>query len=494
MITRDEVGRLLLSGESFRVERTVSTTDTDKFCEAICAFANDMPASGKPGYLLVGVDDDGRLSGLKATDGLLKNLASIRSDGNILPMPVMSVESFTFEGGDVIAVEVEPSIFPPVRYRGRTWIRIGPRRSIATREEEDRLVERRSSNFPTFDSTPCVHATLDDLDLDAFRDYLRKAVAVDVLDKDDRPIRRQLESLSFFSTRHDCPTYAGLILFGRAPERFLFGDYVQFVQFAGADVGADVENQQEFRGNLITVLPQIDTFIRTSIARKRPVPVSLLREEMSYDYPWWPIRELVMNAVMHRDYKGNAPTKFYQYADRLEITNPGGLYGKVSPENFPNVTDYRNPIIAGALSVLGYVNKFGRGIGRVQKELAENGNPPAVFSTEWVTVFTAKVLKAGLDGEKVKARESAARLALKEALKCNDASVQDRYLAVFDLLAKNGGVTFSAINGATGISRRSVADYVDFMQKLGVLKRIGSRKTGQWLVCDPKATDQEGVP
>ena len=61
------------------------------------------------------------------------------------------------------------------------------------------------------------------------------------------------------------------------------------------------------------------------------------------------------------------PTKLYQYSDRLEITNAGGLYGNACPENFPNVNDYRNPIVAEALRVLGYVNKFNRGIAMVQR-------------------------------------------------------------------------------------------------------------------------------
>ena len=79
MLTKEELLELILDIESSRAERTVSVNDTDKFCEAVCAFANDMPDSKQNGYLLVGVHDDGRLSGLKATDSLLKNLAAIRS-------------------------------------------------------------------------------------------------------------------------------------------------------------------------------------------------------------------------------------------------------------------------------------------------------------------------------------------------------------------------------------------------------------------------------
>ena len=100
-----------------------------------------------------------------------------------------------------------------------------------------------------------------------------------------------------------------------------------------------------------------------------------------------------MNAIMHRDYSGNTPTKFYVYSDRLEITNPGGLYGNARPENFPNVNDYRNPIIAEALKILGYVNKFNRGVARVKQELSENGNGDPVFTLDNVTAFAVKVFE-----------------------------------------------------------------------------------------------------
>ena len=92
MITESELLALLGDLESFRVERTVSTSDTTKFSQAVCAFANDMPASHLPGYLLIGADDKtGRPAGLKVTDELLRNLAGLTSDGNILPAPAIAV-------------------------------------------------------------------------------------------------------------------------------------------------------------------------------------------------------------------------------------------------------------------------------------------------------------------------------------------------------------------------------------------------------------------
>ena len=397
-MNKKTVRDLIRSKETFRIERTVSTTDSDKFCQAICAFSNDLPRSGKPGYLLVGVKDDGSLSGLMATDDLLKYFAGLRTDGNILPIPAMTVDHVSFEDGDVIVVTVSPAEEPPVRYRGRCYIRIGPRKDIATQAEENILAEKRLSSMRSFDMMPCREATMDDLDLAAFsRLYLPKAIAEDVLISDNRNIKDQLASLRLYDKKYDCPTNAAVLLFGKNTKYFFPGAYIQHVLFDGLNNAADILNQNEFSGNLVSMLPRLEAFVETSVIQKRPLPVSMLQEKILVNYPQWAIRELLMNAVMHRDYRSNTPTKFYQYKDRLEIVNPGGLYGNARPENFPDVNDYRNPVIAEALRVMGYVNKFNRGVARVQKELVENGNGRATFTVDKVTVFSVNVTNAKAD-------------------------------------------------------------------------------------------------
>ncbi len=90
MINKEQLLDLLADLESDRVERTISVNNTDKFGMAVCAFANDLPAHHQPGYLIIGANDDGSLSGLKVTDELLKNLGGLRSDGLILPQPLIS--------------------------------------------------------------------------------------------------------------------------------------------------------------------------------------------------------------------------------------------------------------------------------------------------------------------------------------------------------------------------------------------------------------------
>ena len=104
MITKDEIQELLHSTETYRVERTTSTGDMDKFQEAICAFANDLPDHRQSGYLFLGVDNDGEVKGVNVTDELLKNVAAIRTDGNIQPQPSMTVEKVPMPEGDIVMV------------------------------------------------------------------------------------------------------------------------------------------------------------------------------------------------------------------------------------------------------------------------------------------------------------------------------------------------------------------------------------------------------
>ncbi|MBL8880362.1 MAG: ATP-binding protein, partial [Phycisphaerales bacterium] len=112
-----------------RAERTISTTDTNKFAEAICSFSNDLPNHKKPGYLFVGVTNEGVPSGVDVSDQLLQNLAAIRDQGNVIPLPRMNVEKVLIDDIPIAVVEVFPSDLPPVRYKGRVHIRVGPRRA-----------------------------------------------------------------------------------------------------------------------------------------------------------------------------------------------------------------------------------------------------------------------------------------------------------------------------------------------------------------------------
>ena len=382
MIDETQLSTLLADLESFRVERTISTADTAKFSEAICAFANDMPNSGLPGYLLIGADDKtGRPSGLTASDQLLQNLAGLVSAGNILPGPALVAYkvSLSSGAGDIAVVEVRPSDIPPVRYNGRVWIRRGPRRGIANESKERILAERRIAGHVSFDARPCVGSSLADLAVDLFTTgYRPLAVDAEIIAENARSLEVQMASLRFFDLGRNCPTHAGLLLFGKNPLYYQPLWFVQYVHYEGRDAGSDLIANREFGGDLLSILRDLDRFAK-ELPASRLIEESALREKVVYDYPPAALRELLMNAILHRAYDQPSNVRVLHFADRIEIISPGPLYGVATPANFPRQTSYRNPVIAEAMRVLGFVNRFGRGVERAQAALAANGSQPAAF-------------------------------------------------------------------------------------------------------------------
>lgn len=391
-MTEAELRLLILDMESDRIERTISFR-AEKLGQAVCAFSNDLPDHRQPGYLLLGVNDDGSINPNSITDDQLQQIGDIRNQGNVLPQPMLVVSPvFHLREGDVVVVEVHPADYPPVRYKGACYIRIGPRKGIASVQEERVLMEKRSRHARSFDQRICRGSSLADLSTDVFKlTYLPEAYDPATLEANNRSTEEQLASLGFYHLGEHLPTNAGLLLFGEDPRFYYPGAYVQYVRFQGSEMTSSIEMEKEFSGALVTMLGSLQDFIKGIILKSRPVVGTDFRERQVSNYPLWALRELVMNAVIHRDYESNAPIYIYQFADRIVITNPGGLYGDARPENFPNTSDYRNPLLAQAVKNLGYVNRFNLGVAKAQQSLLDNGNPPATFDFSTGTKFSVTI-------------------------------------------------------------------------------------------------------
>lgn len=325
MLSEQELAALAADLESFHVEYKESLRSGKAAVEeAICAFANDLPGTGRPGFILIGVDDRTRQpTGLAVTDQLLLELANIRSDGNILPFPTMVVYKAALAGRDIVVIEVHPSHDPPVRLRGRVCIRVGPRKGTATRDEERILTERRRGWDGPFDQRAVRGASLDDLDLNLFqREFVPSAVTPEVLRENGRSIPEQLAALHLASP-DGIPNVAGMLVLGRDPTTYLPGAYVQFLRVDGTELTDPIVDRKELSGPLPEVL-------------------------------------------------------------RRELHNPGGLYGRATPQTFgrPGGNDYRNPTVAMALYMLGFVQPFGMGIPLAKKACRDNGNPEPEFLFE----------------------------------------------------------------------------------------------------------------
>lgn len=220
-----ELTDLLNGSESDRVELKASISDLKKIRQAICAFANDLPNYQQPGVIFVGVNDNGSCSSISITEQLIQTLSSIRSDGNILPFPILTVRKEIINECELVVVIVQPSDAPPVRLDGRTWIRVGPRRAVATAEEERRLNEKRRSGDLPFDLRPFPSGSINDLDIETIRqEYLPLAIAPEVLAENHRTTPQQLSSLRFITNDHPpLPTTLGILVGGKTPRNFIPG-------------------------------------------------------------------------------------------------------------------------------------------------------------------------------------------------------------------------------------------------------------------------------
>jgi len=209
------------------------------------------------------------------------------------------------------------------------------------------------------------------------------------------------------------------------------------------------------------------------------------------------IRELLLNACMHRDMQSNTPLRFYEFASHLEILNAGGLYGNARPENFPSVNDYRNPLVASAMKTLGYVNMFNRGVGQVQTDLKENGNQPAEFNVNLITAFKVDVKVSQSyanenggknDGDIV---ENVVGKDLNDVEKPSDVVenvVENKGNVVENILAsisKNSNISTKKLAAMCSLSERQVQRIMTKLKEQGVIRRIGPDKGGRWEIIAP---------
>ena len=351
--------------------------------EAVCAFANDLPNHDRPGVVFIGVRDNGEAADLDISDDLLLQLSHIKTDGNIVPPPTLTVAKYKLHGAEVAVITVWPADSPPVKYKGRIGIRVGPRRAVASAQDERLLNEKRRHRDRPYDVQPVTASHIQDLDLRRFEaEYLPAAVPPDILEANDRSVEQRLAATKMIAAADDpVPTVLGLLVIGKVTRSYLAGAYVQFLRVDGDTLSDPVIDEKLIDGTIRDVINGLDDKL---IAHNRTAVdfTSGAVEERTSLYPIAALQQLTRNAVLHRSYEGtNAPSRVHWFNDRIEILSPGGPYGEVTPDNFgtPGLTDYRNPNLAEAMRILGYVQKFGGGIVTARTALTSNGNPPPEF-------------------------------------------------------------------------------------------------------------------
>ncbi|MYG41071.1 MAG: transcriptional regulator [Nitrospira sp. SB0677_bin_15] len=383
-----ELEEIMSQGESFRVEykESLDGSASAGIQEAVCAFANDLSGSGLPGVVFVGVKDNGEPIPISINDQMLIQLSNIKTDGNILPPPSMLVEKRTLKDADVAVMTVLPSDSPPVRYKGAIHVRSGPRRGLATEQDERILNEKRRAHTLPFDIQPLPGTTVSDLSIPRFEEeYLPQAFSPEILEANERSIPQRLATTKMIASADDQrATVLGLLVLGKRPRDVIPNSYIQFLRIDGGELSDPIVDSETIDGTIPEIVRRLDDKMKAHISTSVDL-TGADKERREPTYPLAALQQLTRNAVMHRAYEAtNAPVRVTWFNDRIEIHNPGGAFGTVTKTNFghPGVTDYRNPNLAEAMKVMGYVQRFGVGIATAKKELAKHGHPEPEFVVE----------------------------------------------------------------------------------------------------------------
>ncbi|HEX3553198.1 MAG TPA: RNA-binding domain-containing protein [Thermoanaerobaculia bacterium] len=383
-----------LAGESERVEWKQSAADVGDILRAAGALANDLGDSRRPGFLVIGLADDGQVVGVESDlDEVQQKLANRLSSVKLVPTPSYSMEPVQRDGRTILVVRIEPYPVPPVvTVDGTAWVRRGTVTERAREADLLRLRERRPESRQPFDYRLFPGARLEDLRVSTLRAMYETAREGDH-DSESFP------TLEAWLTRKDLgrtvgeiwiPNAAALLLFGQNPQEYFPGAVIEFVRYGGTEVDAPVAARKTITGTLTDQLEAIWAQLSAHLA-SIPVPAEGIKTPYRPEYPLEALRELARNLVQHRLYEGtNAPARVEWFDDRIVFSNPGGPFGHASEGEFGSHADYRNPTITRWLVELGYVEQLGRGIRLVRRMLARNGNPDLEVETDGFTVVTVR--------------------------------------------------------------------------------------------------------
>jgi ATP-dependent DNA helicase RecG len=321
------------------------------------------------GNILLGVSPrSGNIQGIGdagEVNDLVFQAALMAEPALVLPMPrIVQVDQ-----SQVLWVTVPPGL-PHVyslegRYLGREGSQTNP---LSARQLRQLLLERGSV---LFESQMPGNATLKDLDWQKVSEYLKALNFPEEEPPENLLIQRGCLG------RDLRPTYAALLLFGRYPQQWLPNATILATRFPGVTY-ADRFIKKDINGTLPEQLRQVEAFTRQNLSSVVRL-VGLTRQETT-EYPLEAVREILVNAVAHRDYNLQGDNIHLNiFADRIEVQSPGGLPGPVTLDNLLDARFSRNAVIVQVLSDLGFVERLGYGLDRVVKVMQQNNLRPPRF-------------------------------------------------------------------------------------------------------------------
>lgn len=373
-MTSESVEKRLRLGEDSVTEfkRIESPGKAPKdLAETIAAFANALG-----GQIFLGVDDDGTPTGvgtMKQADTLM--LSVVQACQTLVHPAIWCPITKVEVAGKLLLVVDVPASCPERPYRAKHvyWIRDGSMTREATRNE---LVRMLQSQNVYYDESVVDGATMADLDEAVIDDLLRS-----VYDPGAPAQRvRYLRALKCIDAG-ETPTVAGLLLFGREPERWFVDARISAVCFAGTRVSTEFVDRQEIAGHLLKQIENAAAFLE----RYAPAPAQIQRwERVERGVPPSVLREALLNAVAHRDYRAASQIRILVFQDRVEIINPGVLLNHLTLDSIQvgGISQRRNPVLASVLARARRAENLGMGIPEMIAQMRARGLPPPEFDLQ----------------------------------------------------------------------------------------------------------------
>ena len=459
-MTADELLQMIAAGETlaveFKGEERTPLNDRD-LVKAVVCLANR--SGHEPGYLLIGVEDDGRITGARPRHGDTtdRNKLAALIANQTRPSVAVRVESVELDGRFVLVIEIPPQQHPIASADGVFLRRTtGGDGKPACMPMDAHDVQSLQAGRGLLDPSAQIIAEarwqdLDPLEFERFRRSVRERRGrsdESLLDLPDLDLAKALGVVEANGSVRGV-RLAALLLFGKedALRRFVPAHEAAFQVLRGLDV----EVNDFFRWPLLRIMEEIEARIRAR-NREQELMVGLLRVGVP-DYPERALREAVANALIHRDYLRLGAVHFQWHPDRIEISNPGGFPEGVRLDNLlVTAPRPRNPLLADAFKRAGIVERTARGIDTIFYEQLRNGRPAPSYARSDATGVTLVIPggEANLDFVRLLVTEgqSGRVLGLDELLILN-ALWQERSLTTGDaahLLQKSEAQTRSTLH------------------------------------------------
>ena len=480
-LTDMTIEEMCTTTEKQSFDRKSAKIEATAIATPMIAFAN---ADG--GLLAVGIEDNGEITGI---DDYAKNINEILRAGYDFCQPSIFIEKETVDCIDkngnanhILLIKVPQSADMHVNHRDEAFLRVGDRSKKLTFDERMELMYSKGMRF--YEDEPVYRSTLDDIDMEFVAKYCEK---IGYGKTPEEYIRQNKDYIVNVAGRQEM-SGAAIMMFGKDPQRFFPRSRVRFIRYEGteAKVGAEMNviKDKMFGGRILDLVEQTIEYVRTQIKEHTYLGPDA-RFVTEPEYPEFAWKEIIVNAIAHRDYsiKGT-DIQIKMFDDHITVESPGTLPGTVRLNNMREIHFSRNPKMAQLLHEYEYVREFGEGVDRMYREMEEAGLPEPEYKT------VAFMVHATIKNKKYLVDASSAGLMHQEQPKSAEdmpksaevVMLEGQQLAIYKYVVTNKSITTAIACELLGVKERRARSVLADMCKMGYLKKQGATSNLKYIL------------